>query len=148
MSFLNDDPFRYEPWNINYPFVSHATASKGAPVSALAGVAVQCLKSGIELDTCGYSLDALENVMWTFGYYDVDRRLSFRQAEELAVIGRNLLALWRSNPAITYTFVWDEADERQMPLFNDRTIRQISSFVGVVDKAIAELDAESKRIET
>lgn len=80
--------------------MSMCDQSYSCPPSIIATAALAYLELGVEFETAGYEKSVLEHIKWITGYYDKQVAVSFRQASELAAIGRSLLDVHERQPEL------------------------------------------------
>lgn len=116
-------------------FVSVCNQSCSCPPYVIARAALEYQELGIEFDTAGYSKDVLENITWITGYYDKEVSVSFRQAEELAVIGRSLLEIHERQPELRRVTTNLSGTQDKWEILDRNKVESIQWFLQVVDQA-------------
>jgi hypothetical protein len=93
------------------------------------------MELGVEFDTAGYSKDVLENITWITGHYDREVSVSFRQAEELATIGRSLLEVHERQPELRRVTTALSGEQNEWEILNRNKVASIQWLLQVVEQA-------------
>lgn len=125
----------FRPAQGQFGFVSVCSISGSCPPYTIARAALEYLELGVEIETAGYSQSVLETVTWTTGYFDQEVRVTFRQAEELATIGRSLLEVHERQPELYRVTTNMSGTQDEWAILDRNKVESIQWLLQVVEEA-------------
>lgn len=116
-------------------FVSICDTFCSCPPFIIARAAEQYLELGIEIETSGYSNLVFSAITGLTGFYDKEVSVSFRQAEELAVIGKSLLEVHERQPELRRVTTNLSGTQDEWEILDRNKVASIQWLLQVVEQA-------------